>query len=97
MTIVYSERFKQDIANAFAFGEEQFGRATAERSYRRIIDHIEHFLAAYPRTGRWRSDIRCYHAWIPRTPFVVFYRIDDEQLEVLALFHGAQDIADFRR
>lgn len=40
-----------------------------------------------------------YESWIARTPFVVIYRVDDEAevITVLALFHHAQDRAEFDR
>ena len=94
MSVVYTDRFKNQIAEAFDYGVQRFGMVTAERTYQRVISHIETTLHSHPRTGRWRDDIACFHAWIPRTPFVVFYRVAASNLEVLALFHHAQDLSN---
>jgi plasmid stabilization system protein ParE len=93
MSIVYTERFQNQISDAFQYGVDHFGAATAQSTYHRILSHIETTLHAYPCTGRWRDDIKCFHAWIPRTPFVVFYRVTTSGIEVLALFHHARDTA----
>ena len=55
MNVVYTDRFKFALANAFEAGSDRFGEATAERTYRRIISHIEEFISEYPRTGRWHQ------------------------------------------
>jgi plasmid stabilization system protein ParE len=95
MKVVYTERFRNALDKATEFGIGRFGKAVADRTLQRVILHIEGFLAAYPRTGRWHEDIACFHTSIPRTPFVVFYRVSGDALEVLALFHHAQDNSSF--
>jgi plasmid stabilization system protein ParE len=95
MKVVYTDRFKLKLAEIFEVGLERFGPSTAERTFKRIITHVEEFLAEYPRTGRWRPEIACFYAWIPDTPFVVFYRLRGDTFEVLALFHHAQDTQKF--
>jgi plasmid stabilization system protein ParE len=95
MKVVYTERFRDALDEAVKFGVDRFGAPVAERTFQRVIAHIEGFLAAYPRTGRWHEDIACFHTSIPRTPFVVFYRVAGDALEVLALFHHAQDNSTF--
>ena len=83
------------LAESYQRGLARFGAATAERTYLRILSHTEEFLAVYPRTGRWCSSIACFQTWIPGTPFVVFYRVRNDVLEVVGLFHHAQDTSDF--
>jgi plasmid stabilization system protein ParE len=95
MSVIYTPTFQQHIADAYAYSVQRFGERTAERTYRRVISHIENTLQTYPRTGQWRADISCYHSWIPRTPFVVFYRIAGADLEVLALFNGSMDLSGY--
>ena len=90
MTVRYTERARNHIDTAFTYGVEHFGEAVAVRTYRRLIHHVETVLSAYPRTGRWRDDISCFSAWVPRTPFIVFYRIETTGIVVLAVFHHAR-------
>jgi plasmid stabilization system protein ParE len=91
--IRYTERAQTQIAELLEYGCANFGERAAVQIYRRLIGHIEQVLAAYPRTGRWRDDISAYHAWVPRTPFVVFYRSDaPNDIVVIAVFHAARDL-----
>ena len=96
MKVVYTDRFNSKLAEVYEFGIARFGHIVADRTYLGTLHHIEEFLATYPRAGRWRSSIGCFHAWIPGTPFIAFYRLRDDTLEALALFHHAQDTADFQ-
>jgi plasmid stabilization system protein ParE len=95
MSVVYTLTFQRQIAAAYEYGSGRFGPATAGRTYRRTIAHIENTVQIYPRTGRWLPEIKCYQSWVPRTPFVIFYRASGEDVEVLALFNGAQDLSGY--
>jgi len=95
MSIILTSTFQRHIGAAYDYGVQRFGQKTAERTYRRVIGHIENTLQTYPRTGRWRDDIGCFQSWVPRTPFVVFYRTVGKDLERLALVSGAQDLTSY--
>jgi hypothetical protein len=34
-------------------------------------------LAVFPRTGTFLPDVGLYQTMIPRTPFVIIYRVED--------------------
>ncbi len=95
MSIIYSPDFQRQIAAQYEYGSQRFGAATAARTYRRTISYIENNVQNYPRTGQWRPDIACFQTWVPKTPFVVFYRIAGPNLEVLAMFNGSQDYSGY--
>ena len=92
MKLVITPRAEDDLANKFDFGERRFGRAVAERTLKRVHDYLATTLLAHPRTGLYHPEIKSFETWIPKTPFVVFYRLDDDAgaLIVLAPYHHAQ-------
>ena len=96
MKVVYTHRFQERLMHELESGIERFGRIVAERTYNRVISHIEQFLAAHPRTGKYVQTIDAFHGWIPGTPFVVFYRVDrqSDTLTVLALLYQSQNLDD---
>ncbi|MCD2171373.1 type II toxin-antitoxin system RelE/ParE family toxin [Rhizobium sp. C4] len=55
----------------------------------RVIIHVFH-LGAHPEMGRSGRRTGTRELFVPRTPFVVVYRIRNQQLEILRLLHGAQ-------
>lgn len=93
MRIVLSERVEAELERHFSYGVEKFGRPVAERTFGRVRRFLFETLAAYPHTGVYRARQNVYEVVIPRTPFIAFYRIDQEvdAVTVVALFHYAQD------
>lgn len=77
MKVVVTPRAEADILHQYAWGEQRFGMTVATRAFNRVRRHIEIALATNPRTGKLVSAPGLYEAWNPRTPFVIFYRIDD--------------------
>ena len=96
MKIKYAPRFDRDIANQYAYGVEHFGKRIAAKTYRQTLRHVETVLANFPDKGRWSDEVGCRQSNVPKTPFIVFYRHDGDTLEILALFHNAQDMSGFK-
>ena len=97
MKVLVTPRAEADILQQHAWGEQRFGATVAGRTFNRVRRHIEVALATHPRTGKRLTVPGLYEAWIPRTPFVIFYRSDDvtDTVWVPALFHHAQDRRPF--
>jgi plasmid stabilization system protein ParE len=78
-------------------GRNALWREDSERNHWPRPQFIEVSLEAHPRAGKLLPRPNLYESWIPKTPFVVFYRVDDDADTVwmLALFHAAQDRSDF--
>lgn len=55
----------------------------------RIFQHVSH-LSEYPDMGRHGRRQKTRELVVPRTPFVIVYRIDSDRIEILRLLHGAQ-------
>jgi plasmid stabilization system protein ParE len=97
MNLVIAPRAEQDIKGQLEFGVRTFGRETAERTLEKIFDFLEGVLVQFPRSGNFNPETKTFETWIPKTPFVVFYRLDQQKndLIVVALFHHAQDRSKF--
>ena len=97
MRVIVTPRAQADIDHQYEWGLTRFGETTANETFARVRQFIEVSLEAHPRTGKLLPRPNLYESWIPKTPFVVFYRVDDDAntVWVLALFHAAQDRSDF--
>jgi toxin ParE1/3/4 len=61
---------------------------SARKTAQTIIDRIEQ-LAAFPGMGR-QGEVKGTHELVV-SPYVIVYRYNDEVVEILYLWHGAQD------
>jgi plasmid stabilization system protein ParE len=97
MKVVYTPRAEADLAHHFNFGTERFGRTVAERTLGRLKSYLDPFRVTYPHTATYLPQVDAFEAWVPKTPFVVFFRVerDGDVLRVLAIFHAAQDRSQF--
>lgn len=48
-------------------------------------------LDAFPRRGRAGRLVGTYELVVPRTPYLVIYRIAGDNIEILQVIHGARD------
>jgi len=63
----------------------------AERLSTRIRSFLRDFLAVYPATGAFLDHRGLWETWIPRTRLVLWYRFTDTELQVVRVWHTAQD------
>jgi toxin ParE1/3/4 len=63
----------------------------ADRQINAITDRF-YLLASWPRIGRARDDLRPGLRCFPAGEYVIIYRVEDEDVVVLHVFHGRQDI-----
>jgi toxin ParE1/3/4 len=61
----------------------------AEQTVSRILERVDE-LTIHPHIGRRGSIAGTRELVVPGTPFVVPYRVRDEGVEVLSVFHGAR-------
>jgi toxin ParE1/3/4 len=61
----------------------------AERTVRRIRERVNE-LDAQPHLGRPGRTADTRELVVPGTPFIVPYRVRDNHVEVLSVFHGAR-------
>jgi toxin ParE1/3/4 len=63
--------------------------AAAAKAIAQILEHAD-MLAFHPHAGRVGRVSGTRELVISGTPFIVPYRVRDEDLELLAVFHGAR-------
>jgi toxin ParE1/3/4 len=88
MSVVWTRPAARDLELIGDYIARENPRA-ADRIVRRIRDRTMD-LADYPflgRTGRIESTRELV---VPATPFIVAYRVGDDHVEILAVFHSAR-------
>lgn len=61
----------------------------------RVVDTITrrfHLLAAHPRVGRERTDLRLGLRSFPADAYVIFYRVEGDDVFILHVLDGRRDI-----
>ena len=49
-------------------------------------------LAQFPLSGRMGAVEKTRELVIPRLPYIAVYRVRDEEVQIIAVFHAAQDV-----
>ncbi len=91
MKIRYRLEAQLDIARIHIYLDERSVRA-ASAAIGRIREAIN-YLANFPHIGHV-GHVRNAHEWpVKGLPYVIVYRVNAsrEEIEILAIFHGAQD------
>jgi len=88
MRVIWTRPALRDLE---AIGDyiERENPAAAERTVTRILDQVDR-LKQYPHIGRPGRIAGTRELVVTQTPFVVPYRVRDEAIEVLSVFHGAR-------
>jgi toxin ParE1/3/4 len=89
MTPVWSPEAIEDLASLRAYIERD-DRAAAQRVALHIVRNIETLLSQHPDMGRPGRVPGTRELVIPRTPFIVPYRLQGDTIQVLRVFHGAR-------
>jgi toxin ParE1/3/4 len=89
MTLIWSPEAIADLAALRAY-IEQDNPTAAQRIALHIIHNIETLLPENPEMGRPGRVPGTRELVIPRTPFIVPYRLVGNAIHVLRIFHGAR-------
>jgi toxin ParE1/3/4 len=89
MTPVWSPEAIADIASLRDY-IEQDDPAAAQRVALHIVRNGETLLSQHPEMGRPGRVPGTRELVIPRTPFIVPYRLQGDTIQVLRVFHGAR-------
>ena len=88
--LVYGRAADKDLYSiALHIGETSIerGKALVERIRRRA-----EILRAHPEVGRARPELGDGIRSLIERPYVLLYRISDEDVEIVAVLHGARDL-----
>jgi toxin ParE1/3/4 len=89
MNIVWSPEAIEDLASLRAYIAED-NPAAARRIALRIVQVIELMLPDNPQSGRPGRVPGTRELIIPRTPYVVPYRVRGNTLQILRVYHSAR-------
>jgi len=89
MIILWSPEAINDLASLRAYIAED-DKAAAQRVVLHILRNIEQLLSDHPSLGRPGRVPGTRELVVPRTPYIVPYRIRNNRLQVLRVYHGAR-------
>ena len=89
MTPLWSPEAIDDLASLRAY-IEQDDAAAAQRVALHIVHNVETLLAENPEMGRPGRVPGTRELVIPRTPFIIPYRLQHNTIQILRVYHGAR-------
>jgi toxin ParE1/3/4 len=93
MTPIWSPEAVDDLNSLRAYISED-NPAAAQRVALRVIDNVELLLPANPEMGRPGRVPGTRELVIPKTPFIVPYRVQGNMLQILRVYHAARPWPD---
>ncbi|MCA6109130.1 type II toxin-antitoxin system RelE/ParE family toxin [Bradyrhizobium cenepequi] len=89
MSAVWSPEAIEDLVAIRAY-IEQSNRAAAKRVVLHIMHNVETLLSDNPEMGRSGRVPGTRELVIPKTPYIVPYRVAGRTVQVLRVFHGGR-------
>ena len=89
MKIVWSPEAIEDLVSLRAYIAED-NPAAAQRVVRHIMQNIEQMLPDNPQIGRAGRVPGTRELVIPRSPFIVPYRLQRTTIQILRVYHAAR-------
>ena len=88
MTIIWMPLAEGDLDYVYAYVGD-YSEDAARRLIKRIFSAVE-MLGCHPLSGRKGRVPDTRELVIPQTPYIVPYRIRVDEIQILAVIHGAQ-------
>lgn len=89
MRLVWAPQARQDLRHAYDYIARD-DPAAAQAVIDRIVSLVETHLPATPNIGRRGRIEGTRELIVAGTPFIVPYRVKDEAVEVLRVYHAAR-------
>jgi toxin ParE1/3/4 len=83
---------RAELSNIWAYIVKEGGNIAAADAVIDAITDRFYLLSQYPRMGRARDDLRPGLRSFAVGQYVIVYAMEDEDVEILHVFHGRQDI-----
>ena len=91
MKVVVSPKARQKLSSQIDYLIDRNSLQAAERLQDRVMDFLTGFLVRFPRTGRFIHKLSLWEIPVARTKLIIWYCISDEAIEIVDVWHGAQD------
>jgi toxin ParE1/3/4 len=89
MRVRWTEPALQHLREAYDY--IQLDKPSAAAHMADLIEAAADRLRLFPQMGRPSKRSRTRELPVPGTPFILVYRVKNDVLEILALYHGAQN------
>lgn len=89
MKLVWYRLAQDDLLRVSAYIKEDNPKA-AEKVTERLVRAVEH-LKKFPNAGRRGRVPLTREIVIPEYPYIIRYRVKDEAVQILRVFHGARE------
>ena len=89
MNVLYTKSARADIVAIFDYISRD-----NENAARQVVAQIAHAIARlsqFPQSGRLGAVKTTREVVVPHIPFIVVYRVMDDTVEIIAVFHVAQN------
>jgi len=91
LEIVYSDLAEYDLINIWLYSSEEWSYTQADIYLNKINSGIGH-LISNPMLGRDRNDLRKGYRSIQIKHHIVFYKITNNQIQIIRILHENSDI-----
>jgi addiction module RelE/StbE family toxin len=92
MRVRYTRRAKDDLVEIYTYIAEENPPA-ARQVIAKIREGVKH-LAHHPHVGRIGRVADTRELVIPRFPYIVVYRVRDDGVQILSIFHSSREWPD---
>jgi plasmid stabilization system protein ParE len=89
-----SKTFNDQLVEQIDYGEQKFGKRVAEEKKVRVLGTIETLLANNPAIKRPHPELGLVVYPISRTPFIIVYDYDEDELRVHFIFRAGASLED---
>lgn len=94
MRIKLDPRAAVELQSQITYLLERGSPRAARRLAERCDAFFENVLARHPRSGKPVPERGIWEAWIPGTRLIVWYRVSAEELQIIRIWHSAQNRRD---
>ena len=91
MKVVVAPRARRELANQLGYLVDQGAIVAARRLEERLTIFFRNTLSQYPKTGTNLAHRGLWETWVPGTRMVVWYRFTDKELQIVRVWHTAQN------
>jgi toxin ParE1/3/4 len=90
--LIWSPRAEQDLQEIWRYLAAEASLPTADKLIRQVI-HAAERIGDRPLSGRARDDLTPGLRAVLSHPYVVFYRVVEDDVQVVRVLHERRDIA----
>lgn len=87
----FAAQARQDLFDQIDYLIDQGAADAAARLLVRVESYVRSFLCVYPGAGRVVGHRGLWETWVSRTRLVIWYRFDDDSVEIVRVWHAARD------